>query len=370
MKKIVIALAAIALIAASCSQQTLIDTELPSTRTVRVSATLPTDPGTRTVFYDGTWDNTSGYGFKVKWAVGDRFSILCWQGDDANWGNLISEKDEWGDEVITEKGEIIYTLTAGDISSDGRTVNFTFNIPAQITDNTQPVKVLLTYLGCNWYFHSPADYEPPYANKPFLKLDYPEINETTKIGLKYISERMPMILRGEIAAGWLHATGQAVFEGRFRHQAAIMAVQIRNNTPSTINPRIFGMGFKGGKLLNTIKKCWNPIFPDESYVEAGGATTNTSTAFLKDESNRSIRQIPPGESFVCFIPLFFRETPTSLRLSYLDWEGGSSNLYTTFKANASSITFEAGKCYTVRAVYNGPSNLVWDTTPAIQAPWE
>lgn len=358
MKKIVLTLAVLAMLFASCTQENITEPQ-PEARTVRVSATIPSTTETRTTFYDGTWDNTHGYGFKVKWAVGDKFSILCWQGDDAtHWGDLISTKNNTGN-VTEAKGEILYTLQAEDISPDGRTVNFNFNIPTQLTDHSQPVKVLVTYLGSNRYEVS-TNSNPNYGGKPWLDLQLNYIREASDFeNLLYVTRAMPMTLRGAIAAGWDAGAPQAVFDAQFKHLAALFAVHLRNNTGSAINPAYLKIGTSDGVLMNNGYPYWNPITQEVPIKE-----NSHSELGLNESASNSIAS---GASFVYFIPTYIKTAPTQLRVVY---KGKETNyLSSPYKTN-NTLQPTAGKCYTLNVALNSATELVWDTTPTGPAPMQ
>jgi len=367
---IISALAAITLIFASCAKNEIIEPQ-PEARTVRVSATIPTTMETRTAF-EGSWTATAGYGIKVKWAVGDKFSILCWQGEDiANWGNLISAKYNDGTVNGEEKGEILYTLQAADITDDGRTVNFNFNIPTQITDNTQPVKVLVTYLGKTYYSKAETNTEPFYHGKPWLNTYRAIIDNASDItNLLYVTRSTPMTLRGEIAAGWNAGTSQAVFDGQFKHLTALFAVQVRNNTGAAITPQYVSVKFNGGEVQNNGYNFWNPFTQDIISQDNQHGVLNIY--------NNTYHTIAAGQSFVYFIPVYIKTAPTEIKVVFNDKNGGYYYPETNFKTNA-AITLQPGKCYTLNTVvhsitntggYGQNTDFQWDTAPATQAPWQ
>ena len=343
-------------------------------RTVSVSATLPSTTETRTAFYSPTWTAATGYGFKMKWVAGDRFSILCWQGADvANWGKLINTtNDNQGRIIEKDNGEIIYTLKSSDISADGRTMNFNFAIPKQITDNTQSVKVLVTHLGKGgYYYYNTITVSDGYGNKPWLHMNYSGVikDESDAKNLNYITNVLPLTLRGQIASGWAStASPKASFDKQFKHLAALFALQIKNNTSGNIDPKKISIFFDNGRVMLTKSyPDWNPIAPEIPF------TTPLAKVSVENEYRRAIS---PGKSFVYFLPIFFTETPSTIIASYLDNSSTTVNELITNYRKTTSLTIQPGKCYTVNLQVNSITNtgtfkdFVWGPDTPTQAPWE
>ncbi len=347
MKKLAYMLAAAAIILAGCAKEQIAVELQPASRTVHVTAGIDAGTQTRTTFYDGTWSSTSGYGFKVKWAVGDTISVLCWQGDDTQWGTHIGKAN----------GEIIYTLTATDISADGRIVNFNFNIPTQITDGTKDINVLLTYLGNANYGKDETTLEPwLYASLSFTYDD--------PLSLDYVTNATPMTLRRTIAAGWNSNTLQAVFDGTFKHLATLFAVQLKNNTTAPIHPSTVDIIFSGGSTEDYLMQAVNPI-TKKVYIDPMFPSQQKSLYFTSGKEPA----IAPGESFVFFLPVFIETSPTGIYIMYLDLDA-TSPLTTDLKTITK--TLQAGKCYTVNVPVNNifdGNGLSWNTETSVEAPY-
>lgn len=332
-----------------------------ATRSVCISARIEQSAHTRTLLTDRTWDNTNGYGFKVKWKAGDKISILCWQNDESNWGKLISKKDEYGN-VTEDKGEIIYTLRESDISEDGLGLNFNFDIPAQITETDKPVKLMLTYTGAGFYTTQAT--HAGYANRPWLKIPELKIRAMEDYNeLLYATRSMPMVVRGEIAAGW--DIKQSSFTGNFRHLTSLFAVQLKNSTSGNIQPAGIVVNFKNGQLMRNFIRLWNPINPEVPNNEFGN-----SAKFAVDKGMG--KNIAPGKSTVILIPAFILESVDDQKISvtYLDQAFQYNDFYTSKIKTGKKL--EAGKCYVFNVEIKPAGTeleVEWNNNPPEKAPF-
>lgn len=356
MKKIIYVLGVVALFFASCSNNENEVIENPTAKhTVRVKATLGETLQTRTSL-ERNWNETNGYGFKVKWKVGDRISILCWQGDDSHWGDLIG------------KGEIVYLLTAEDISEDGKSIDFPFFIPSQITDASQPIKVLITYLGDAYYRILPDNHSEGYKGKPWLDIPRSKITDKSKyLDYSYAAGAMPMTLRGEIAAGWDKEASQAVLKGTFQHLTTLFALQVKNNTTAPISPKSLYIYFNNGTVMNGGYPYWNPITPEVPLKQ----NQLCETYFFSSSYSHTI---PAGDSHLFLVPAVILpgDAPTVLYTAqgYKITDDKTVWLRTKAKENT-SISLQAGKCYTLNVQVNSlneddPNALTWNTDTPIE----
>ena len=221
--KVKLTFAALALIAAGCSNQELTeavqDNQDSNARVMTLQATMPetTDeaPATRATYEA---DGASVSGVVMKWAAGDKLR-LCFKKGDSYY-----HKDA--------------EIDATSISSDGKTATFTWEMPTEIGDG-DTFDFYAVYQKRNPRNPSKSKFEDGTPNYEFATAEYMNItlNQTGTYGDGIIN---PALL---CSAKNTTKTELGTLKLNFQHMGWIMALHLKNSTGAEVDlPK--GMRFR------------------------------------------------------------------------------------------------------------------------------
>lgn len=314
-------------------------------RTVNVVAEIGSnEENSKTkVEYSPDWNSAMGYSLKNKWETQDKLSIICWQGDDSQWNKGMPSAEK-----------TLY-LQSSHIIDNGRKIKFNFKLPNNITDNSKPIKVLVTYLGQSTY-KMRTNGDTSWG----LNLAGGENNYTSPLDfekLKYLDNQAPMIYKGEIPAGW-DKKNLPELTGKFKHLSTVFAIQIANNSSYTIQPSKIGIKFSGSKVIDAQNKMWNPVQPSATDASANQfvqmSIISDQNPYTGDEYTF---QMNSNTTYVFFLPtiIFQDGSPKGLSLYF----EGDYRLKKETEIKSISKVLEAGKCYSLSAEITKNKDLKW-----------
>lgn len=300
-------------------------------RMVYVEAHTPQNAQMLTTFTEKPVDPTKGHGFNVEWKEGDKFSIICWQGDDSHWGD-----------AIRNNYEIKHTLKADEIKDGNKSIAIKFEIPKEIQKTEEPIQVLITYLGNSHYeiCNKTEDRFSAFKDKPWLKIAPMEV--VGDENLDYVAQAMPMTLRGTIAAGWKSGTKFTYNSGNnFNYLATLLAVDLKSTTTEVVDPKCISVIYEDGEVMKAGDYAyWDPINPQVPTKISGEN---------KSQVNISNGYLYPGKMERTFyVTGYFVNAPTKIKVQ-LESRTDSNPHETSVKENT-TLQMKPGKCYTLKTV--------------------
>lgn len=346
MKKYIYWSAIVVALIAGCAKNA--DYKEEDGRMFRIEAGMPGNDADTKVEYTPEWSVEKGYSLKSRWERNDIVSVICWQGDDDEWDSGMPQAQDR------------HYVNSSEISENGKVLSFEFKIPKNITDNSMPVKVLLTYLGKSEY-KMRTDGNTHWG----LVLPGGETNSTTPSDFtkfKYLDNQAPMICRAEIPAGWeKDASQKPVLKGQFRHLSTVFAVRIKNNRGQVIQPDIIKINFSGSKVIDAKAKTWNPISPLESdalnnqFIKMSIQEEYNPFEYETDSFN-----MYKTKSTVFFLPTVILNggSPSGLSIHF-EGKAGWYGISADSVEKPVTKTLKPGRCYSLSLEIDKDGRLEW-----------
>ncbi len=300
-------------------------------RMVYVEAHTPQNTQLLTTFTEKPVDPTKGHGFNVEWKEGDKFSIICWQGDDSHWGD-----------AIRNNYEIKHTLKADEIKDGKKSIAIKFEIPKEIQKPEEPIQVLITYLGNSHYEickRTESNFSA-FKDKPWLKIAPMEVNgDESK---DYVAQAMPMTLRGTIAAGWKSgAKFTPKNSSNFDYLATLFAVELKSITTEVVDPQYISVIYEDGEVMNAGDYAyWDPVKPQVPVKISGENKSQVNIVNGYLNSGKKERTF--------YVTGYFVKAPTKIKVQ-LRSNTDSAPRETDVKTNT-TLQMKQGKCYTLKTV--------------------